>query len=261
MDSKFIPYLKELAAKYSVVSQLEAELEEGAVKVLTNKGNYRFFYDFGMSPAVDDCCNVPMYHWQLTRRYVELRNILDNKLVENPLAMRIHHIVPKDDFAKSLKDILVFEANLVEFITHQKINKVFADFSGEVYANCIMSTDRNVKVSMELGFSPDGSQPVLLHEIIAKTGIASDVVVDTQTQQYPIYVFKGKDTITYSDVDNELYDMDNTQVDCIRFMLWALADANRISALRENYTHMENVYHAALTANTNVRYTAVEDKK
>ena len=81
---------------------------------------------------------------------MELRNILDTEMVKNALAMRIHHIVSPDEFTRSLKDIIVFETNLVEFVTHQRIEKVFSDFSGDVYANCILSTDGNVKVSMEL---------------------------------------------------------------------------------------------------------------
>lgn len=258
MDSKFIPYLKELAAKYSVASDVEVELEEGAVKVSCDKGAYRFFYDFSNPVKQDECKNVPLYHWQLKRRYVEMRNMLDTGLVKTPLGMRIHHIVSRDDFTKQLKDIVTFEANLVEFITHQKITKVFADFFGDVYTNCIMSTDGDVKVSMELGFVPDGSEPVLLHEVVCKNGIASDVVVDTQTQQYPIYVFKGKDTLIYKDIDNELYDMDNTEVDSIRFILWALTDVSRIDALCENFAHMEKIFDAAVKSNASISYTDVE---
>lgn len=258
MDNKFIPYLTEMTAKYSVAKDVSVALEEGAVKVTCDKGAFRFFYDFNRELPRDECRNVPLYHWQLKRRYVELRNILDNGMVKNALAMRIHHIVPKDDFTRSLKDILVFESNLVEFITHQRIDKVFSDFSGDRYTNCIMSTDGNVKVSMELGFSPDGSEPVLLHEVIGKNGLACDVVVDTQTQQYPIYVFKGKQTEKYTDIDAELYDMDNTQVDTIRFIMWALTDTTRVDALCENYAHIEKVCAAAAKANENVRYTNVE---
>ncbi len=258
MDSKFIPYLKELAAKYSVAEDVSVELEDGAVKVTCNKGAFRFFYDFSKAPLKDECRNVPLYHWTLKRRYVEMRNMLDNKLVEKPLGMRIHHIVSHDEFTRSLKDIVTFEASLVEFITHKKINRVFADFFGDVYTNCIMSTDGNVKVSLELGFVPDGSEPVLLHEVVCRTGIASDVVVDTQTQQYPIYVFKGKERLVYTDIDNELYDMDNTQVDCVRFILWALTDTSRMDELEESYAHIEKIYEAALKSNESVSYTAVE---
>lgn len=258
MDSKFIPYLTEMTAKYSVAKDVAVELEDGAVKVTCDKGAFRFFYDFSKELPQDNFRNVPLYHWQLKRRYVELRNILKNGMVTNPLAMRIHHIVPRDEFTRSLKDILVLESNLVEFITHQKINKVFSDFSGKIYANCIMSTENNLKVSMELGFSPEGSEPVLLHEIIGKNGLACDVVVDTQTQQYPIYVFKGKETQKYTDIDAELYDMDNAQVDAIRFLMWALTDTSRIDSLCESYAHLEKVWAAALAANADVRYTNVE---
>ena len=258
MDSKFVPYLTELAEKYSVAHGLAVELEAGAVKITCSKGAFRFFYDFAKTFPQDGYRNVPLYHWQLKRRYVELRNILDNGMVVHPLAMRIHHIVPRDIFTRSLKDIIVFESNLAEFITRQKIEKAFSSFSGEVYTNCILSTDGNVKISMELGFSPDGSEPVLLHEIIGKNGLACDVTVDTQTQQYPIYVFKGKETQKYTDIDAELYDMENTQVDAIRFILWALTDTSRMDELCENYAHMEKVYEAVLASDRSVRYTNVE---
>lgn len=52
--------------------------------------------------------------------------------------------------------------------------------------------------------------------------------------------------------------MENTQVDSVRFILWALTDISRIEALRENYAHIEKVYEAALAANASVRYTKVE---
>ena len=111
MDHKFIPYLTELAAKYSVADNVQVELEEGAIKVSCDKGSYRFFYDFGKALPQDGFVNVPLYHWQLKRRYVELRNILDTEMVKNALAMRIHHIVSPDEFTRSLKDIIVFETN------------------------------------------------------------------------------------------------------------------------------------------------------
>ena len=53
MDHKFIPYLTELAAKYSVADNVQVELEEGAIKVSCDKGSYRFFYDFGKALPQD----------------------------------------------------------------------------------------------------------------------------------------------------------------------------------------------------------------
>ena len=107
---------------------------------------------------------------------------------------------------------------------------------------------------MELGFSPEGSEPVLLHEIVARTGIASDVVVDTQMQQYPIYLLKGKETEHYNEIDNELYGLDNTQADCIRFILGVLGDPSVIPELQRQGKHLAAVYQAAEEATKVLEY-------
>ena len=258
MDNNFIPKLLELAAKYNAASDVTVTLEDGAVKVACDKGSFRFFYDFTSVMPVDGFQNVPLYHWQAQPKYIQLRGLIDRGIVEPALAMRIHHMVSHDAYTKTLKDIVVYEANLFEFITRAKLNKVFADFSGKIYTNCIMSCENNVKASMELGFLPDESEPVLLHEVVARTGIASDLPVDTQTVHYPIYVFKGKETITYNEIDYELYGMKNVEADMIRFILWALTDTARISELIKDYAHMENVYAAAVKSSATLTYTEVE---
>lgn len=259
MDEKFIPSLIELSEKYAAADISMVQLEDGAVKIDCDKGKFRFFYDFKKKFADDGYKAVPLYHWQAQPKYIQLRGLLDRKMVEPALAMRIHHMVSHDDFTRDIKDIIVFESNLFEFITRAKLNKVFADFSGDIYTNCIMSSENNVKASMELGFLPDGSEPVLLHEVVARTGIASDLPVDIQTVQYPIYVFKGKETRVVNEIDYELYGMRNVEADCIRFIIWALSDASRTDELISNYRHIEKVYEAALKASENLSYTKVED--
>ena len=258
MDADFIPKLRELAEKYNAAQKLCAELEDGAVTVRCDKGAFRFYYDFSMDLPKDEYAAVPLYHWQAQPKYIQLKGLLDRKMVTPALAMRIHHLVPHGEFTRSLKDIFVFETELLQFITGQQVNKVFADFSGEVYTNCIMSTDGNVKASMELGFLPDGSEPVLLHELVCRNGVASDLPVDIQTVQYPIYVFKGKETLKYNEIDFELYGMDNTQADCIRFILAVLKAPERVKALQESIDHIEKVYQAAEKASAELCYTSVE---
>lgn len=258
MDADFIPKLKELAEKYNAAQKLCAELEDGAVTVRCDRGAFRFYYDFSMNLPKDEYAAVPLYHWQAQPKYIQLKGLLDRKMVTPALAMRIHHLVPHGEFTRSLKDIFVFETELLQFITGQQVNKVFADFSGEVYTNCIMSTNGNVKASMELGFLPDGSEPVLLHELVCRNGVASDLPVDIQTVQYPIYVFKGKETLKYNEIDFELYGMDNTQADCIRFILAVLKEPERVKALQESIDHIEKVYHAAEKASAELCYTSVE---
>lgn len=258
MDANFVPKLKELADKYSAAVIESVQLLDGAVLVKCDKGDYCFFYDFNKDYTDVDAIAVPLFHWQQKRRYSELRGLIDRKMVYPALSMRIHHIAPHDNFTRMLKDIVVFETNLLEFVTRSRVNKVFADFSGEVYTNCILSTVDNIKASLELGFSPEGSEPVLLHEVVCRNGTASDLPVDTQMNQYPIYVIKGKETEVYNEIDYELYGMDNTQADCIRFILWALTDVSRVGQLREEFAHLEKVYDAAVAASANLSYTDVE---
>lgn len=257
-EGYFIPYLKELAAKYSVADDLNVTLDKGRIVIDCSKGRFAFVYDFAL-PEGGEGCTVPLLHWRGKRRTVELRNIVKTGMVEKPLAMRIHHIVPRGEFDSSLQDILAYETDLAEFITGQRVDRIFADFSGMEYTNCIASTEGNIKLSMELGFSPEGSEPVLLHEIVARTGIASDVAVDTQTMQYPIYVFKGKEVEHYTDIDNELYGLENTQVDCIRFILQVLAEPDCIPELQDKGEHLRRVWEAAEQSSRNLIYTGVGD--
>lgn len=257
MDSNFSANLIKMAEKYSAAEDLKLELEDGAIKLKCDKGKFCFFYDFDKTFDFEGYVNVPVFHWQQKRRYSELKGLVDRKIVVPALAMRIHHVVPRDNFTRSLKDILIFETNLFEFVTGTLVDKVFADFSGDVYTNCIMSGENNIKASMELGFSPDGSQPVLLHEVVCRNGVASDLPVDTQMVQYPVYVLKGKETKVYNEVDFELYGMDNTEADCIRFVLWALSDLSRIDTLREEYAHLEQVCKAAQLSSGSLKYTNV----
>lgn len=258
MDSKFVPSLIELAEKYAAASQLSVQLEDGAVTLECNKGKFRFFYDFNRQLPQDTFKNVPLFHWRQKRRYIELKGLVQRDMVGKALAMRIHHIVPPDAFTKSLRDVLLYECDLFQYICGGEIRRVFADFSADRYTNCIMSAGA-MKASMELGLSAAGSESVLLHEVVGRKGIASDLPVDTQMQQYPIYLIKGNGTQTFNEIDFELYGMDNTQADMIRFILWALSDAERIDSLCRDYSRLDKIWQAAVKSSANLTYTFVEE--
>lgn len=249
--------LRELAEKYSIAGNVTVGFEPGAITVQCDKGNFRFYYDFSRSLPNDELTNVPLLHWRLKRRYLELRNVLLQELVKTTLAMRIHHIVPRDDFTASLRDVLFMETDLIQWISGDTVNKVFAAMD-DAYMNGILSTAGGIKASTELGIVPDGSQPVLLHEIIAKTGILSDVVVDTQTQQYPIYVFNGPKTTVYTDIDNELYGLTQTECDATRFILWALRDSVHVMEAQDAARSILEVVEAADKSAKAIVYTPVE---
>lgn len=256
-EQRFVPYLKELAQKYTAAGPLQVALEDGAVQVEHAGGACRFYYSFAQPPAPSGA-DLPLLHWRAKRRYAELRGIVEQGFIGRPLAVRVHHIVPKDEFCRSLQDLVAYEADLVEWLTGQAVQRVFADLAGQSYANCIFCTDGGIRVSLELGFSPPGSQPVLLHEVIGKQGVASDVAADTQTQQYPVYVFRGGETVTYADLDAELYGLENTQADCIRFLLDLLRGPQRQAELRAAARHLGAVWQAAVRSGKHAAYTRVE---
>lgn len=256
-EQRFAPYLKELAGKYTAAGPLRVTLENGAVRVEHAAGACRFYYDFSLPPAQSGA-GLPLLHWRAKRRYAELRGIVEQGFIGRPLAIRIHHIVPRDEFGRSLQDLVSFEADLAEWLTGQRVERVFADFSGADYVNCIFCTGGGVRVSLELGFSPAGSQPVLLHEVIGREGVASDVAVDTQTQQYPVYVLRGGETVTYADLDAELYGLENTQADGIRFILGVLREPEEAAALRAAADHLQAVWQATVRSGKTTAYTKVE---
>lgn len=258
MDEKTFAFsLEELGKKYSVANGMHVAFRPGRVVVRCEKGSYAFVYDFSADGPEEDAVFVPMFYWRTKRKYTELKNILDTKIIEDARGLRIHHIVPRDEFACSLKNLLIYETDLVEYLTGQRVCRVFTDFTGDVYTNCIISTDGNIKAGMELGFSPAGSAPVLLHEVVARTGIASDLAVDTQMVQYPIYVINGEKVTHYNEIDNELYGLDNTQAECIRYILDVLRDPRAIPGLQERYRHLNAVHAAAESSKNDLRYEEV----
>ena len=149
----FAEKLRELALKYAVAADMDVAFEPRAVLVSCELGNFRFYYDFAAAPEKDGRQNAPLMHWRLRRRYMELRNALEQGMVKVPLAMRVHHIVSTDDLTASLEDVLFMEADLFEWICGDEINRVFAAVDGD-YMNGILSTAGNVKASMELGLLP-----------------------------------------------------------------------------------------------------------
>lgn len=253
----FAEKLRELALKYAVAADMDVAFEPRAVLVSCELGNFRFYYDFAAAPEKDGRQNVPLMHWRLRRRYMELRNALEQGMVKVPLAMRVHHIVSTDDLTASLEDVLFMEADLFEWICGDEINRVFAAVDGD-YMNGILSTAGNVKASMELGLLPGGSQPVLLHEVVTKTGVLSDVAVDTQTQQYPVYIFTGPETRVYTDLDYELYGLSQPECDAARYILWTLAKPERVKESCTRSARLNAVIAAAKAAAANTAYTSVE---
>lgn len=245
--------LLELSSKYKVADISNIDFEEDNIVVDCAKGKFKFFQT-SLQEDSEEYIDIPLFHWRNKRRYIELRNILVENIVEEPVGMRVKHI--RSD--GSLDDLLIREMDLLEFILGDKIVKVFSSVDIEnQYCNLVLSTEKGIRASMELGIVPNIVEPIEMHEIICRTGIASDLVVDTQIEHYPIYVYSKDKVKVYTDIDYELYGIENDQADLIRYILHVLDNISQIESLKSKYTHYTKLKKAVYKSNTLVAPVAI----
>lgn len=242
--------IKDLAAKYQLAKIANITSFENSITVECNKGSFNFFSDFSREECGET--DVPLFSWRNQRRYQEMRNNLQDGIVEDPVGMRIKHIAP---WGTALVNVFVQEVDLAQWILGEEIERVFASISHE-YCNAIFSTEEGIKISAELG-AAQTKTPILLHEIIAKTGVITDTAVDTQVEHYPIYLYNSKGTTIYNDVDFELYGLSYDEIAKVRFIASVLAEPKLVQALQNSYQQAKKVYKAAVSAAEKLENTAV----
>jgi hypothetical protein len=63
---------------------------------------------------------------------------------------------------------------------------------------------------------PDGAEIIDRHEIIARRGVASDRVVDTQVPQSSIYTYTAEKETRFTDTDAEIFGLSQDDVNIVR---------------------------------------------
>jgi len=162
--------------------------------------------------VVIDGKEIPLLSHRNERRFVELKNIVNNGTLVGVSVMRVARIVEKgSDLFCALKR----ELDLCQWILQRKIKSVTAMQNDNVL-NVIASTDDGVVCTIEISATlKTGEKPIDKHEIISQRGIACDVVVDAQLKQDSIYVFGGENK-KYTDVDFELYGLSIEDIAVVR---------------------------------------------
>jgi len=239
-----------LAEKYQLAKIESITTSESTITVECDKGVFNFCSDFSQERCEGG--DVPLFAWRSQRRYFEMRKNLLDRIVQDPVGMRIKHIAPK---GTNLANILVQEVDIAQWILGDRVEKVFASTQDD-YCNAIFSTEQGIKISAEIG-TAQTKTPILLHEIIAKTGVITDTAVDTQVEHYPIYLYNSKGTTIYNDVDFELYGLSYDEIAKVRFIASVLGEPKLIGELQKTYQQAKNVYRAALSAAEKLENTAV----
>jgi len=180
---------------------------------------------------------VPLLTWRMRRKFIELKKIVTDNVVEEPCLFRISCRGSIDKW--NLSSLLYRELDLCEFIGNGKIVSVQAIINVNEVANLIVKLDNGILCSIEISIQLPCTSPLQdRHEVIGRRGVASDLVVDTQVAQSSVYTFTEKGEITYTDTDMELFGFDNDQIDHIRAAFQILKTPGLIDEWRRQHIHL-----------------------
>ena len=158
-----------------------------------------------------DC--VKLLPWRIERRFTELKNLAGNGTLEAVSTLRFAAMSAED----TLRNLLYRELDLCEFLGESNIRSAFAVVSGSKTANILIKLADGKSVSIECSAAlPEKTLALDRHEIIARRGVASDRVVDTQVPQSSIYLFRKEGERCYTDVDSELYGLEYREIWIVR---------------------------------------------
>ncbi len=179
-----------------------------------------------------DGMELPILSHRSERRFVELKNVVNNGTLVGVSVMRVARIVEK---GADIYDALYRELDLVQFILQRKIKSIMVMKNDNVM-NAIATTEDSVVCTIEISATLSaGEISKDKHEIISQRGIACDVVVDAQLKQDSIYVF-GAENKKYTDVDFELYGLSVEEIAVVRAAFAAAQKQNfdELKAIHEN---------------------------
>lgn len=176
-------------------------------------------YSVDVEAVLQDCNTVvidgkeiPLLSHRMERRFIELKNVVNNGTLVGVSVMRAARIIEKN---ADIYVALYRELDLVQYVLQREIKSVMVMENGNVL-NAIATTVDGVVCTIEISATlRAGEIPKDKHEIISQRGIACDVVVDAQLKQDSIYVF-GDENKKFTDVDFELYGLSIEEIAVVR---------------------------------------------
>jgi hypothetical protein len=191
---------------------------------------------------------IPLLAWRVKRKFIELKKIVEDSVIENVCLFRFCSMGSKDKW--SLESLLYREMDLFEFIGNGKIISVQAVISDDQIGNVILRLDNNAICSIEAGIQMPPDTPLIdRHEIIAQRGVTSDLVVDTQIPQSSIYSYTKGGEKHYTDVDMELFGFDGFQIDHIRSAFQVLKNPGLAEQWKKQHKHLTTLVQMVIESN------------
>jgi hypothetical protein len=231
--------LRRLTEKYAVSTPAEWHCHDGvdppdAPEILA--------VGWALLPRVTVANAVPLFPWRNERRFVELKRLVDNRTIEEVSLCRFSCVTTGAPMG--LAAVLYREFDLVEWLTGSPIVSIHASMAAGRFASVLARVQSGIIVSVEAGATlPPGSEPSVVdrHELIARRGVASDRVVDTQIPQSSVYTFTTNGAASYTDTDAELFGLGNDEINLVRAAFDLAARPDMADALRERHRRLSQL--------------------
>jgi hypothetical protein len=202
---------------------------------------------------------VPLLSWRWERRFVELRRVVESGTVEPVLMARFS--CQTDGRLLPLEAILYRELDLAEWMLGSPAVSVMASMAGPI-ANVLVRLANGMLCGIEAGAGlPTGSVMLDRHELIARRGVASDRVVDTQVPQSSVYLYGADGVRQWTDTDSELYGLEPHEIDLVRAAFAFLGHPEQGDALRRQHERLVGLVRLVFESAQSRRRLDVEGAK
>ena len=202
---------------------------------------------------------IPLRPWRSERRFQELRNLVENQTITPVLMCRFACIT--DGLRLPLDGALYREFDLAEWLGGAPIVAIYAAIDGERAANAIVRLENDVVCSVEAGTTlPAGTRMHDRHELIARRGVASDRVVDTQVPQSSVYVWSDSGAGEFTDTDAELPGLDSDSVALVRAAYDVLSRPDSHEELRCEHERLRRLVTVAYESDRQCRRLHVDGR-
>lgn len=200
---------------------------------------------------------IPLMPWRFRRSLVELRNLVQNEIVQRPCLLRFCFFT---DETWTLEAQLYRELDIVEFVTGSKAQAVHTVLNRNRSGNVIVTLANGALCSMEVSNRlPLQASFIERHEIICERGVASDMVVDTQAPQSSVYLYTGKGRSEYTDYDAELYGLDADEIDLTRAAYAAISEPQSIRERLAQHDRLEALVRCVLKSGAENRKISISE--
>lgn len=192
--------------------------------------------------------DVPLLTWRTNRKFTELRQLVADQVIENVCMLRFSSLGSREQW--SLNALMYREFDLCEFLSGSKIVSLHATLTDNAAGNIIVKLESGAIGSVEIGIqAPIDTRLQERHEIIARRGVASDIVVDTQVPQSSVYTYTDEGASQYKDIDNELFGLDELEVEWVRSAFDVQKTPGQTERLLRQHDHLSHLIDTALESN------------